>query len=94
MRLVRRRGWLLGVAATTTALVVACTLNPQPLPPELSADGENADGGSFGAADGAANEPASSHEDAGVRRDASPSDPNDAGDDAGDASADADAGED
>ena len=98
-----RRFQLFGALAVVT-LFVACTLNPQPLPPVFDPNDDNnaAPGGSFGGRDSGSraddegnSEAATSAPDAGALRDAGDDGEVDAGDDAGDAGDDAgDAGDD
>ena len=87
----RRRGLLFAVAAGSAAAAVgiACTLNPQPLPPTDLSAGENsdasADGGNFNPPRAGAD--AAGGDSADASTDAAPAAP-----DASDAAADADSG--
>jgi hypothetical protein len=94
----RRLRLLLGAALTAAVAVVACTLNPQPLPPSdfnpgsASDDASTKDGGQFGAPT-AADAGATGNDREGGAADAATPPSADAGDvDAGDAAPDADAG--
>lgn len=87
-----RQGFVFLLAAALVAAAVCCTLNPQPIPPELAAG--PLDGGGFGSGDNlsddAASNPETPPEDAGNIRNPDAGDggldPNsDGGDDAGDA---------
>jgi hypothetical protein len=93
----RRLRLLLGASLTATAAVVACTLNPQPLPPSdfspgyASDDASAKDGGQFAPSDAGA----TGNDREGGASDAAPpnADAGDAGDaDVGDAGPDADGG--
>jgi hypothetical protein len=98
----RRLRLLLGASLTATAAVVACTLNPQPLPPSdfspgyASDDASAKDGGQFGVTPPTPADAGTAGNDReGGASDAAPSaDASDAGDasDASDAAPDADGG--
>jgi hypothetical protein len=87
----RRTIVLVALAACTTAAVVACTLNPQPLPPsdfasENDSDASTrADSGNFGGEDPTPNADGSTGVDAGRQDDSDGGDAGDGGD-GGDAS--------
>ena len=90
----RRTIVLATLAACTTVAVVACTLNPQPLPPSDFASENDADGGTrndsggFGGENPTPSADASASVDAGRQDDGDGGDAGDAGDagDGGDAS--------
>ncbi len=93
----RARLYLIGPFALATTLFVACTLNPQPLPPIFEPDDEQAAPG-YGAADAGARPDDERPEppDSGTMFDGGDDDAGDvdAGDDAGDAGDPGDAGSD
>lgn len=79
----RRRAYLITVALAVAAVVAACTLNPQPLPPGAPLEGEESgDAGFVSTVDGSPDNKAS--QDAA----ANPPPQGDGGEDAGDAGTD------
>jgi hypothetical protein len=86
---------VLSFASFTGAAIAACTLNPQPLPPDGEFASENSDASTRGDT-GPFSPPPASNSDAGAGgqgdADAVPKDGGDAASDAGDAAPDADGG--